>query len=213
MGNYVFTTEALIDAVTADAADEAPSTTSAATSSRCSSTAARRRSTTSRATRCPARPTATAATGATSGTLDAYYDAHMDLISVDPIFNLYNREWPILTWPEPLPPAKFVFDGRGRTRPGARLDGLRRRRDLGRHGAPLGALARRAPALLPLVEDSILMHGVEVGRHAVVRRAILDKNVTIAPGAQIGVDPRRPRALHVSAGGVVVIAKGADGEA
>ena len=46
------------------------------------------------------------------GTLDAYYDAHMDLISVDPMFNLYNREWPILTWLEPLPPAKFVFDER-----------------------------------------------------------------------------------------------------
>ena len=91
-----------------------PSTTWAATSSRCSSSTAPRTCTTSRATPCRGRPSATAATGATSGTLDAFYDAHMDLISVHPVFNLYNREWPILTWPDPLPPAKFVFEEEGR---------------------------------------------------------------------------------------------------
>ena len=81
------------------------------------------------------------------GTLDAYYDAHMDLISVDPMFNLYNEDWPILTWPEQLPPAKFVFEEDGSRRRGDELDGLRRRRRLGRHGAPVDPLARRARPL------------------------------------------------------------------
>ena len=76
------------------------------------------------------------------GTLDAFWEAHMDLISIDPVFNLYNREWPILTWHDPLPPAKFVFADEDRT--GHALDsmvcaGVDR---LGRRGAPLRALAR-----------------------------------------------------------------------
>ena len=149
------------------------------------------------------------------GTLDAFYDAHMDLISVEPEFNLYNREWPILTWPDPLPPAKFVFD-----------------EDDGRRGQALdsmvcagvvisGATVRRS-VLSPgvhahsfaEVEDSVLMQGVDVGRNAVVRRAIIDKNVRIADGAQVGVDPKADRErFTVSAGGVVVIPKGATVEA
>ena len=82
------------------------------------------------------------------GTLDAYYDAHMDLISVDPIFNMYNHEWPIHTWPEITQPAKFVFDEDGPPRPGAGLDGLRRRRDLRRHRAALAPVAAHARALV-----------------------------------------------------------------
>ena len=132
------------------------------------------------------------------GTLDAYYDAHMDLISVDPMFNLYNQEWPILTWPEPLPPAKFVFEEDGRAGHGARLDGLRRRRRLGRR--PCAARSsRRACTCTPTreVEGSVLMHGVDVGRGAVVRNAIVDKNVRIARGRADRRRPRgRPRALH-----------------
>jgi glucose-1-phosphate adenylyltransferase len=148
------------------------------------------------------------------GTLDAYYDAHMDLISVDPIFNLYNREWPILTWPDPLPPAKFVFEDEGRAGraldsmvcAGVIISGATARRTVLSPGAHLHSYS--------LVEDSILMQNAEVGRHAVVRRAILDKDVRVAEGAQIGVDPEADRErFTVSASGVVVIPKGQTVEA
>ena len=145
------------------------------------------------------------------GTLDAFYDAHMDLISVEPEFNLYNREWPILTWPDPLPPAKFVFDeddGRRGTAldsmvcAGVVISGATVRRSVLSPGAHLHSFAE--------VEDSVLMQGVDVGQRAVVRRAIVDKNVRIAPGAEIGVDPVADRErFTISAGGVVVIPKGA----
>ncbi len=143
------------------------------------------------------------------GTLDAYYEAHMDLISVVPVFNLYNEEWPILTWPEPLPPAKFVLEEPGRT--GMAVNsmvcagvvvsgGVVRRSIL----SPRAHVHSRA-----LVEGSVLMHDVDVGRGAVVRRAILDKNVQVAEGAQIGVDPKADRKRFVvSEGGIVVVGKG-----
>jgi glucose-1-phosphate adenylyltransferase len=145
------------------------------------------------------------------GTLDAFYDAHMDLISVEPEFNLYNREWPILTWPDPLPPAKFVFDEddgrRGQALDsmvcaGVVISGATVRRSVLSPGVHLHSFAE--------VEDSVLMQGVDVGRNAVVRRAIIDKNVRIADGAEVGVDPEADRErFTVSAGGVVVIPKGA----
>src|SRR3954452_437649 len=143
------------------------------------------------------------------GTLDAYYDAHMDLTSVEPIFNLYNQEWPIHTWPDPLPPAKFVFDDEGRRGhavdsmicAGVVISGACARRSILSPGAHLHSYS--------VVEDSILMHNVDVGRHAVVKRAIVDKDVQIEEGAQVGVDPAADRERFVvSAGGVVVIGKG-----
>ena len=144
------------------------------------------------------------------GTLDAYYDAHMDIISVDPIFNLYNEDWPILTLPEPLPPAKFVFEEE-EGRVGHALDsmvcagvivsGATVRRSILSPGVRAHSYAE--------VSGSVLMHGVEVGRGAVVRNAIVDKNVRIAPGAQIGVDPAADRERFlISPGGIVVIGKG-----
>ena len=128
------------------------------------------------------------------------------------MFNLYNREWPILTWPDPLPPAKFVFDDEDGRR-GTALDSMVCAGVVisGGHGAPLGALARASHLhSYAEVEDSVLMQGVDVGRNAVVRRAIVDKNVRIAEGAQVGVDPDADRErFTISAGGVVVIPKGA----
>jgi glucose-1-phosphate adenylyltransferase len=144
------------------------------------------------------------------GTLDAFYDAHMDLISVTPSFNLYNREWPIHTWVEPLPPAKFVFEDPGRTGhatdsmvcAGVVISGGTARRSVLSPGVRIHSYAE--------VEDSVLMPGVEVGRSAVVRRAILDKDVRIGPGVRIGVDPEADREhFTVSDGGVVVLGKGA----
>jgi glucose-1-phosphate adenylyltransferase len=143
------------------------------------------------------------------GTLDAYYDAHMDLISVEPIFNLYNSEWPILTSHDPLPPAKFVFDEPGRIGQalnslvcaGVVVSGGTVRRSILSPGVRVHTHAE--------VVGSVVMHGVDVGRGAVVRNAIVDKNVRIEPGAQVGVDLEWDRRRFVvSDGGVVVIGKG-----
>jgi glucose-1-phosphate adenylyltransferase len=142
------------------------------------------------------------------GTLDAYYDAHMDLVSVDPVFNLYNREWPILTSQESMAPAKFVFGDEGRTghaidsmvSGGVVVSGGEVRRSVLSPGVFVHSYSR--------VEGSVLMHNVDVGRHAVVRNAIIDKNVRIPEGARIGVDPVADQArFHVTDQGVVVIGK------
>jgi glucose-1-phosphate adenylyltransferase len=143
------------------------------------------------------------------GTIDAYYDAHMDLISVDPIFNMYNHDWPIHTWPEITQPAKFVFDEDGRR--GQALDSMVCA------GVVISGGTVRRSLLSPLahvhsyslVEDSVIMHGAQVGRRAVVRKAILDKEVVIGEGVEIGVDEAADRErFHVSEGGIVVIPKG-----
>ncbi len=143
------------------------------------------------------------------GTLDAYYDAHMDLISVEPVFNLYNEEWPILTWHEPLPPAKFVFDEPGRVGQalnslvcsGVVVSGGTVRRSIISPGVRVHSNAE--------VTGTVLMHGVDVGRGAIVKNAIVDKNVRIEPGATVGVDAEADRKRFVvSDGGVVVVGKG-----
>ncbi len=142
------------------------------------------------------------------GTLDAYYDAQMDLVSVLPMFSLYNLEWPIYSFYGPLPPAKFVFDEEGRrglavdsiVAPGVIVSGGTVRRSVLSPGVRVGPGA--------LVEGSVLLDGVEVGDGAVIRRAIIDKEVVVPPGATIGHDPRvEAKRFTVSANGVVVIAK------
>jgi len=148
------------------------------------------------------------------GTLDAYYDAHMDLISVHPVFNLYNRRWPILTWHEPLPPAKFVFDTDDRR--GQALDSMVCAGVVVSGGTVRGSILSPGVRIHAgaLVEGSVLMHDVDVGPGAVVRDAIVDKNVQVPEGARIGVDAEADAArFKRTEGGVVVIGKGRKVEA
>jgi glucose-1-phosphate adenylyltransferase len=133
----------------------------------------------------------------------------MDLISPDPIFNLYNDAWPILKAPDRHAPAKFVFEEPGRT--GMAVDsmvcaGVIVSGGTVRHSVLSPDVKVRANAL---VEGSVLLDGVDVGERAVVRNAIVDKNVVIEDGAQLGVDPDADRARFViSPGGIVVVGKG-----
>jgi glucose-1-phosphate adenylyltransferase len=146
------------------------------------------------------------------GTLDSYYDAHVDLISVHPIFNLYNSRWPIHTWYGSLPPAKFVFDADGRR--GTAIDSMVSAGTIVAGGTVRRSILSPGVRIEPGSEitDSVLMQDVRIGEGAIVRRAILDKNVVVPPGARIGVDVEedRARGFTISDNGVVVLGKGAD---
>jgi glucose-1-phosphate adenylyltransferase len=145
------------------------------------------------------------------GTLDSYFDAHMDLCAVHPVFNLYNSQWPILSQAPPQPPAKFVHDD-GDGRLGRAINSL-----VSNGVIVSGGLVRES-VLSPgvrvenwaAVERSVVMHNTRIGPRAVVRNAILDKNVIVPEGVQIGVDKEhdRARGFVVSDGGVTVVGKG-----
>ncbi len=205
MGNYVFTTEALLDALRIDAGDESsmhdmggniiPLLVDKGTAQVYDFAH-------------------NIIPGATErdkgywrdvGTLDAYHESHLDLVSIHPVFNLYNRQWPIFTNLAQMPPAKLVEGGSA-------------------HESLLsnGCIVSGAEVSLSVfspdvvaqpgaqVEESVVMTGVRIGRGARVKRAILDKNVVVPDGVEIGVDHDhdRERGFTVSESGVVAVGKG-----
>lgn len=148
------------------------------------------------------------------GTVDAYYEANMDLVEVNPIFNLYDKDWPIRTYQEQFPPLKTVHSGEeiaGRV--GLALDSL-----ISGGCVVSGGRVQRS-ILSPNVRinsysevyDSILMEGVNVGRYAKIKKAIIDKDVNIPQGAVIGYDHQEDKKrFHVTESGIVVVAKGTE---
>jgi glucose-1-phosphate adenylyltransferase len=147
------------------------------------------------------------------GTIDAYYEATIDLVAVDPQLNLYDDQWPIRTHFPCHPPPKFVFADAGLDArrgeatdslvcPGAIISGGRVTRSIIGPAVRVNSFAR--------VEESVVFEGVDIGRHAVVRRAIIDKGVRVPPHTVLGVDPEEDAALGltVSPGGVTVVPKG-----
>lgn len=209
MGNYIFTTDALVEAVHADATepssrhdmggDVIPALTKEGGA--CVYDFARNQ--------VPGQHGPERGYWRDIGTIDSYYEASMDLTAVEPVFNFYNRRWPIFTWNFPDPPAKFVHDDDRRR--GRAVDSIVA------NGCIVSGGAVRRSILSPRVRvnsfsevsDSILFNEVTVGRGAVVRRAVIDKQVDIPEGFQIGVDPAADaERFTVSPQGVVVIGKG-----
>ncbi|MEE2937471.1 MAG: glucose-1-phosphate adenylyltransferase [Planctomycetota bacterium] len=146
------------------------------------------------------------------GTLDAYYEASMDLIGVDPQLNLYDQQWPIRAYQPMLPPPKFVFGSEGQSpRRGESLDSIVCQGAIVSGGSVARSVIGPGARInsYAQVEDSILFDGVEVGRRCRIRRAIIDKGVRIPPETQIGYDPAEDaeRGFTITDSGLVVIAR------
>jgi glucose-1-phosphate adenylyltransferase len=145
------------------------------------------------------------------GNIDVFYKSNMDLVEVDPVFNVYNDRWPIYTHSHTLPPAKFVFADVENRRVGHATDSLVSEGCIisGGH-VHRGVLSPKVRVnSFAEVTDSILFENVEIGRRCRIRRAIIDKNVVVPPGTTIGYDAEEDkRRFHVTPGGVVVIPKG-----
>jgi glucose-1-phosphate adenylyltransferase len=204
MGNYVFTTDALLEALRKDAVDESSAHDMGGSIMPMLADAGDAWVYDFSTNIVPGATERDHGYWRDVGTIDSYFDAHMDLVSVTPIFNLYNDRWPILTSPPQLPPAKFVLGGRAEesmVSAGVIIGGGSVHHSVVSPGARIERGAR--------VEDSVLMDGVHIGEGAYVRRAILDKNVVIPPGARLCVDPDEDRARGFAVeDGLTILGKG-----
>jgi glucose-1-phosphate adenylyltransferase len=205
MGNYIFTTDALIEALHADSEDSdsrhdmggdiIPSFVSQGEAQVYDFTS----------NEVPGVKDRDKAYWRDVGSIDAYHEAHMDLVSVDPVFNLYNNEWPIWSNMAQLPGAKFTLAGTATdsiVSPGCIISGGRI------DDCVLSPNVRVANGAT--ISQSVILQNARIGEGAVIERAILDKNVLVEPGASIGVDvdADRARGYTVSAGGITVVGKG-----
>jgi glucose-1-phosphate adenylyltransferase len=210
MGNYVFDTDALMEALGKDAADDG---SGHSVGGDIIPRLVRERAAhvyDFRQNEVPGADQREAGYWREVGTIDSYFDAHMDLCAVHPVFNLYNRWWPILTHVPPDPPAKFAHDDDGQA--GQAIDSV-----VCNGVVVSGGLVSNS-VLSPgvrvhsrsRVNRAVILHHSLVSRHAVVEDAILDKHVVIAEGAMVGVDKEhdRARGLVVSSSGVTVVGKG-----
>ncbi len=144
------------------------------------------------------------------GTLDAYYEANMDLVSINPEFDIYNPEWPLRTSSEYSPPTKFVHESEGRRGQafntilagGVIISGATVRDSVVARSVRIHSYA--------VVESSVLFDNVEIGRHSHIRRTIIDKDVIVPPGTRIGInlEEDRTRGFTVTENGIVVVPKG-----
>lgn len=205
MGNYVFTTGALVEALTADAEDEGSVHDMGGSIIPMLVSRGEAQVYDFAENEVPGATDRDRSYWRDVGTLDSYHEAHMDLVSVEPVFNLYNEDWPIYTSFPQLPGAKLV--GAGRVSEsilslGSIVDSATVERSVLSPGVRVERGAK--------VERSVICHGTVIGEGAVVRDAILDKNIVVPPGTTIGVDAEhdRARGFTVSAGGVTVLGKG-----
>jgi glucose-1-phosphate adenylyltransferase len=207
MGNYLFATRTLLNALHEDAADEASShdfgrdilPKLVADEQEVFAYDFQTNS-------IPGEPPDQPAYWRDVGTIDAYWEANMDLRSVRPALNLYNRQWPLRTSSYPDPPAKFAFDDENRrgeaidsiVSGGCILSGGRVKNSILGRGVKVHAGA--------LVDDSVILDNCDIGRRARVRRAVLDKNVRVPPDTCIGYDLEQDKKLyHVTESGIVVV--------
>jgi glucose-1-phosphate adenylyltransferase len=140
------------------------------------------------------------------GTVDAFWEANLELIGITPELNIYDREWPIWTYQDQVPPAKFVFDDDGRrgmtvdsmVAGGCIVSGSYVRRSLLFHNVDVHSYCE--------IEDSVVFPEVDIGRRCVIKKAVIDKGCIIPPDTRIGIDPEKDaERFHVSAGGVVLV--------
>ena len=145
------------------------------------------------------------------GTVDAFFEAHQDLISVTPVFNLYNDRWPLFAgYQAAMPPAKFVYGHHERL--GHAVDSIVSPGVIVSGGEVTSSVLSPGVRVTSWssVRESVIMDGAEVGRNTVVNRAILDKYVKVEEGAMVGIDPEhdRERGFTVTESGITVVAKG-----
>jgi glucose-1-phosphate adenylyltransferase len=207
MGNYVFQTRALLDALHEDAAD--PASSHDFGRDILPRLTMRRQAIYAydfQTNRIPGEPANQPVYWRDVGTIDAYWEANMDLRAVKPALNLYNRQWPLRTAGYSDAPAKFIFDQQGRR--GQAIDSIVAGGSILSGGIVRNSVLGRGVRVHTgaLVEDSILFDNCDIGRRARVRRAILDKNVRVPEDATIGYDLDHDRMLyHVTDSGLVVI--------
>src|SRR4051794_1811694 len=205
MGNYIFSTDSLIESLTADAESETsrhdmggdiiPGFVNAGDAQVYDFTK----------NEVPGVSDRDRAYWRDVGTIDAYHEAHMDLVSIDPVFNLYNLDWPIWTYPVQMPGAKFTHRGLSLdsiVSPGSIISGGSIESSVLSPNVRVGENSK--------VQQSVLLSNVRVGKDAVIRNAILDKNVVVPDGAQVGVNRADDvaRGYTVSDGGITVVGKG-----